>query len=98
MPSQYSGGLSVVALTVSKGFKAWKFHLDPDIILQTSSNQDILDLPLATIRAAAYFEHRFLFKKTNGKLNMQLGLDVTYNTLYHPYSYMPATGRFYRQY
>ena len=77
--------------------KAWKFHLDTDAILQKSSNSQILDLPLATIRAAFYFEHRFIFKKTNGKLNTQLGVDVTYNTLYHPYAYMPATGRFYRQ-
>jgi len=98
VPSQHSGGISVASLTISKKLKAWKFHLDPDIILQTSSNKEILDLPMATIRAAAYIEHLFRFKKTNGKLNTQLGLDVTYNTLYHPYSYMPATGRFYRQY
>jgi hypothetical protein len=96
-PSQYTGGLSIIAVTVSKGLRAWKFHLDPDIMLQTTSNKEILDLPLATVRAAAYFEHLFRFKKTNGKLNTQFGVDVTYNTLYHPYSYMPATGRFYRQ-
>jgi hypothetical protein len=98
VPSQYTGGLSVAALTLNKGMKAWKFHLDTDVILQTSTNSDVLDLPLATIRAAFYFEHLFKFKKTNGKLNTQLGIDVTYHTLYHPYSYMPATGRFYRQY
>jgi hypothetical protein len=98
VPSQYSGGLSVAALTLSKGLKAWKFHLDTDVILQQSSNSEILDLPLAAIRAAAYFEHLFRFKKTNGKLNTQFGVDVTYNSLYHPYSYMPSTGRFYRQY
>ncbi len=98
VPSQFTGGLSVASITISKGFKAWKFHFDPDIILQRSTNKDILDLPLATVRAALYFEHRFIFKKTNGKLNTQFGVDVTYNTLYYPYSYMPATGRFYRQY
>jgi hypothetical protein len=52
---------------------------------------------MATIRSAAYFEHHFRFKSTGGDLNSQLGADVTYNTLYHPYAYMPATGRFYRQ-
>jgi hypothetical protein len=98
LPSQYSGGLSVASLTVSTGLKAWKFHLDSDINLQQSSNNEILDLPLATIRAAGYFEHLFRFKKTGGKLNTQIGVDVTYHSLYHPYSYMPATGRFYRQY
>ena len=98
VPSQYTGGLSVAAMMLSKEMKAWKFHLNTDVILQTSTNPNVLDLPLATIRAAFYFEHLFRFKKTNGKLNTQFGLDVTYNTLYHPYSYMPATGRFYRQY
>ncbi len=96
-PSQYSGGLSVVSLTVKKGMRAWKFHLDTDLILQKSSNINILDLPLATIRSAGYFEHLFKFKNTGGKLNVQIGVDVIYNTMYHPYSYMPATGRFYRQ-
>jgi hypothetical protein len=96
-PSQFSGGLSVAALTVSKGMKAWKFHLDTDVILQKSTNDAILDLPLATVRSAGYFEHLFRFKKTGGKLLTQVGVDVTYNTLYHPYSFMPATGRFYRQ-
>ena len=42
-------------------------------------------------------EHLFRFEKTNGRLYTQLGVDVTYHTLYHPYAYMPATGRFYRQ-
>jgi len=96
-PSQYSGGLSVAALTVRKELRAWKFHLATDVIIQKSSNSNILDLPLATVRSAGYFEHLFRFKKTGGKLNLQLGVDVSYNTLYHPYSYMPATGRFYRQ-
>ena len=96
-PSQYSGGLSVASLTVRKELRAWKFHLASDVIIQKSSNSNVLDLPLVTVRSAGYFEHLFRFKQTGGKLNTQLGVDVTYNTLYHPYSYMPATGRFYHQ-
>jgi hypothetical protein len=97
LPSQHNGALSVAALTIRKELRAWKFRLDNDLIIQKSSNIEVLDLPLATIRAAGYFEHLFRFKSTGGKLNMQLGVDATYNTLYHPYSYMPATGRFFRQ-
>ena len=96
-PSQYSGGLSIASVTLKNELKAWKFHLVSDVIIQKSTNSNILDLPLATVREAAYFEHLFKFKKTGGRLNFQLGADVTYNTLYHPYAYMPATGRFYRQ-
>jgi hypothetical protein len=96
-PSQYSGGLSVAAVTLKNELRLWKFHLATDLIIQQSTNSSILDLPLATVRSAGYFEHLFRFAKTGGRLNTQLGVDVTYNTLYHPYSYMPATGRFYRQ-
>ena len=96
-PSQYSGGLSVAAITLKNELRLWKFHLATDLIIQQSTNSSILDLPLATVRSAGYFEHLFRFAKTGGRLNTQLGVDVTYNTLYHPYSYMPATGRFYRQ-
>lgn len=97
LPGQYSGGLSVASILLKNELRAWKFHLATDILIQKSSNAAILDLPLGTVRAAAYFEHLFRFTKTGGKLNAQLGADVTYNTLYHPYGYMPATGRFYRQ-
>jgi hypothetical protein len=97
LPSQHSGGLSVAALTLNKEFKLWKFHLANEVLIQQSSNQEILDLPLATIRSAGYFEHLFRFEQTGGRLNVQLGADVTLHTLYNPYAYMPATGRFYRQ-
>jgi hypothetical protein len=96
-PSQYSAGLSVASVTLKNELRAWKFHLASDVIIQKSTNSNILDLPLATVREAAYFEHLFKFAKTGGRLSFQLGADVIYNTKYHPYSYMPATGRFYRQ-
>jgi hypothetical protein len=97
LPSQHTGGLSVAALTVRKELKAWKFHMANDVLIQQSSNKEVLDLPLATLRSAFYFEHLFRFASTGGKLYFQLGADVTYHTLYHPYLYMPATGRFFRQ-
>jgi len=96
-PSQFSGGLSIAAITLKNELRIWKFHLASDVIFQKSSNSEILDLPLVTLRAAGYFEHLFRFTRTGGKLNAQLGADVTYNSLYYPYSYMPATGVFYRQ-
>jgi hypothetical protein len=97
LPSQHGGGLSVAAVTVRKEFKAWKFHLAADLLIQKSSNSDILDLPLLSTRSAGFFEHLFKFRQTNGRLIMQLGADVLYHTEYYPYAYMPVTGRFYRQ-
>ncbi|MBG0857890.1 MAG: putative porin [Bacteroidales bacterium] len=97
LPSQHGGGLSVASLFVRKDLRAWKFHLAGDILVQKSSNEEILDLPLVTLRADGFFEHLIRFKKTGGKLNTQIGAEIMYHTLYYPYSYMPATGRFYRQ-
>ncbi|MBA4321415.1 MAG: hypothetical protein C0408_01225, partial [Odoribacter sp.] len=97
LPSQYEGGLSVAALYLKKEFSAWKFHLSNDLLIQKSSNIAVLDLPLLTLRSAAFFEHNFHFKLTNGNLNTQIGVEVMYNTSYMGYSYMPATGRFFRQ-
>jgi len=97
MPSQYSGALSVAAVKISKDLRAWKFHLSTDLIIQKSSNPEILDLPLVTVRSAGYFEHLLRFPKTGGKLNTQIGAEIIYNTAYHAYAFMPATGIFYRQ-
>ena len=97
LPSQYSGGISVAAVNLHKDMRAWKFHLAADILFQKSSNEEILALPLATFRSAGYFENLFKFNKTGGNLNTQIGIDLIYHSLYNPYSYMPATGRFYRQ-
>ena len=44
-PSQYSGGLSVASASVKNELRAWKFHLASDVIIQKSSNSEILDLP-----------------------------------------------------
>ncbi len=97
LPSQFGSGLSVAAITGSKELKAWKFHLAADLVVQRSSNPDILNLPLVAVRSSGFFEHLFRFRQTNGKLNTQVGVDVLYHSLYYPYSWMPATGRYYRQ-
>ena len=97
LPSQNSGGLSVAALTIKKGIRAWKFYLDNDVLVQQSSNPDVLSLPLITVRSAGFFEHLFRFESTGGSLNIQLGAEAFMHTPYHAYAYMPATGRYYRQ-
>ncbi|MGD0342453.1 MAG: putative porin, partial [Bacteroidales bacterium] len=97
LPSQHSGGLSVAAITARKEFRAWKFHLATDVLVQKSSDIDVLDLPLLSVRSALFFEHLFRFRQTNGRLNTQIGADVLYYTPYYSYAWMPATGRYYNQ-
>ena len=95
LPVQHSGGLSVLSLLLNKEFKAWKFHLANDLLLQKSSNSEVVDLPLVCVRTAGYFEHNFYFKLTDGNLNTQFGVEAIYNTSYNGLSYMPATGVYY---
>jgi hypothetical protein len=97
LPSQYDKTVSVTSFYLRKEVSAWKLHLANDLLIQKSTNQDILDLPLVAVKTAGFFEHNFYFKATKGNLNTQIGAEVFYNTPYYGYSYMPATGVYYRQ-
>ena len=96
-PAQNQGALSVAALSVRKDLVLWKLHWDNTILLQTSSNNDVLSLPLVTGRSALFFDNLFKFKSTGGELYFQLGADVMIHTTYHAMKYMPATGRYFSQ-
>ena len=97
MPSQHHGGLSVASAFLEKELSLWKFHLSNQLLIQKSSNKDILDLPFVTLRTAAFFEHNFHFRLTNGNLNTQAGVQLFYNTAYYGYGYVPATCAYFRQ-
>lgn len=97
LPVRHSGGLSVAALSLRKEFTLWKLHWDNTILIQKSSNEDVLSLPLATGRSAFFFGHNFRFKSTGGELNTQLGGEVMIHTPYRAMGYMPATGRYFNQ-
>ncbi len=97
IPAQHEGGLSVLALTAKKEFVVWKLHLDNTVLLQQSTNTDVLDLPLVTAKSAFFFDHLFKFKATSGELYFQIGAEAMMHTPYHALNYMPATGRYYNQ-
>ncbi|HVN56886.1 MAG TPA: putative porin [Bacteroidales bacterium] len=97
LPAQNSGALSVLSAQARKEFSVWKLHLDNQLMVQVSSNKNILDLPLVSARSAGFFEHNFHFRITNGNLLTQLGVEALYYTGYHGYSWMPATGVYYQQ-
>jgi hypothetical protein len=97
LPAQNSGGLSVASLLLKKEVSAWKLHLHNEILMQVSSNKNVLDLPLLALRSAGFFEHKIHFKITNGDLYTQLGVEIFYNTYYHGYAWMPATSAYYQQ-
>ena len=97
LPEQHSGALSVISLRLRKEFVVWKLHWDNTLLFQQSSNNDVLSLPLASVRTSFFFSHLFHFPATRGELNVQAGGELFYYTPYNAYAYMPATGRYYNQ-
>ncbi len=96
-PAQHEGGLSVISVSARKDIIFWKLHFDNTVLLQQSSNSDVLSLPLATLRSAFFFNHLFKFKATAGEMNFQLGAEAMIHTQYYAMNYMPATGRYFSQ-
>jgi len=95
--AQHSGGLSVASLLAEKGFKVWKLHWDNTVLLQKSSNNSVVSLPLVTAKSAFFLDHTLRFKSTGGEIHLQLGGEVYIHTRYNAMCYMPATGRYFSQ-
>jgi len=97
LPAYHAGALSVAALTVDKTFRAGGFRFGARVLLQQSSNESVLDLPLATARGAIWYDKNIYFKITGGNLHIETGVEAFIHTPYYAMTYMPATGRFYNQ-
>ncbi len=97
LPEQFDGSIVLYNLELNKDFYLWKFSFQNHLCLQQTSEPGILPLPLINFRNSTAFNHTFHFKSTGGMLQMQLGLDLFYQTPWYGYAYMPATGQFYVQ-
>lgn len=97
IPAQEGTGFMVMGLDIRKDFSLWRFKFRNRLNLQTSTNQDVLPLPLLNYSNSTYFEYPFNFEWTNGHLLLQVGFDFYYHTPYYAYAYMPSSGRFYNQ-
>lgn len=93
MPAQAGGAVSVTGLRASKRFAWGILRFDPRVLVQWSSDEQVVPLPTISAFAALYLE----FNVVRNVLRMQLGLDGRYNTRYYAPGYMPATAQFYNQ-
>ena len=92
-PAQTSEPLVTGTAYVEKDIRWRKLGFQFRLYGQYSSNEKIIPLPAFAGFQSTYFE-TWLVKNV---LTMQLGWNVTFNTKYYAYSYMPATGMFYLQ-
>ncbi len=93
LPAQYDGVVSVSGLYAHKDFRIGGLHLNHRVLLQFSSVQEVVPVPLAS----AYLSYFFEFNIVKNVLRMQIGLDGRYNTKYYAFGYNPATAQFYNQ-
>ena len=84
--------MSVAKLSVTKHFRLWKFHFDNRALLQVSSNEEVMPLPLAALNLKWYMQ--LDIRKV---LAMQLGVNGTYTTRWYAPAWNPAVGQFHNQ-
>ena len=93
LPAQHNQVMYIVSGKLSKSFSAGGFHSVNNILIQYTTANDVLGLPLAALKTSNYLENGW-FKKV---LFTQLGFDLFITTPYAGNAYMPATGIFYLQ-
>jgi len=93
IPSVYDSDLLILSGYFSKHFQLSGWHSDNKLLVQYTTANEVLRLPLTTIYSSNYWKQS-LFK---GALIADLGFDVSYSTNYRASAYMPATGAFFLQ-
>jgi hypothetical protein len=78
---------------LQKNFHVWKLHFDHRAMLQLSSNQNVMPLPLGTLNFRYYLE----FDVVKEAMKMQIGANGTYNTKWYAPAYNPVLGVFHNQ-
>ncbi|MBR3075887.1 MAG: hypothetical protein IKH11_09090, partial [Bacteroidales bacterium] len=91
--------MSVISASIRKDFKAGPMHFDNRILLQYSSAQDIVPVPLAAVNLRWYAE--FVVQRDESKkfnvMVMQIGANGYWNTSWYAPAWVPALGVFRNQ-
>ena len=90
---QNSAPMSVMTARLQKNFRIWNFHLDHQAMLQLSSDQDVMPLPLVALNFRYYIQ----FDIVKRVMQMQIGANGTYTTEWYAPAYNPVLGVFHNQ-
>ena len=91
--SQHGGTVSLTSLYARKDFRIAGFHLDHRALVQFTSDESVLPVPLVSAFLSYYYE----FWVVRDVLRVQVGIDGRFNTAYHAPSYNPALSVFFNQ-
>lgn len=93
MPRQTAKTLIVLTAWGKEVFRAGHFYFDQSVYFQKSTQEDILSLPTISVYSHNYYQN-YLFKNA---LQLQIGIDLFYNTAFYADNYMPSIMQFYNQ-
>ena len=85
--------MSIMSAYLRKDFQVWKFHLDNRLLLQFSSDQNVVPLPLLALNLRYYLQ----FDVVKNVMKMQIGADGTFTTKWNAPAYNPVVGVFHNQ-
>lgn len=91
--AQRTGSVSLTSVYARKDFRFGGFHLDNRVLLQWSTDQEVVPVPLMS----AYLSYYYEFWVVRDVLRLQIGLDGRYNTEYYAPGYNPALSAYYNQ-
>lgn len=92
-PQQNSGTVSITSLYARKDFRIAGLHLDHRALVQITSNERVLPVPIFSAFLSYYYE----FWLVRNVLRVQIGVDGRFNTSYYAPGYNPALSVFYNQ-
>ena len=91
--AQHSGTVSLTSLYARKDFRIAGLHLDHRALVQFTTNENVLPVPIFS----AYLSYYYEFWVKRDVLRVQIGVDGRFNTAYYAPSYNPALSVFYNQ-
>ncbi len=96
-PAQAADVVSVTGLYLREDvrirIKSSSLNLNHRVMLQWSTDQKVVPVPLASAFLSYYYE----FNVVKNVLRLQIGVDGRYNTKYYARGYNPGTAQFYNQ-
>ncbi|MDE7374880.1 MAG: putative porin [Odoribacter sp.] len=93
MPRQTNKALTVLTAWGKENFRAGHFYFDQTVYFQKSTQEDLLSLPAISVYSHNYYINH-LFKRA---LELQVGIDLFYNTKFYSDNYIPSIMQFYNQ-
>lgn len=93
MPRQTSKTLMVLTAWAKETFRIGSFYFNQNVYVQKSTQEELLSLPLVSLYSHNYYQNH-LFKNA---LELQIGMDLFYNTEFYSDNYMPSIMQFYNQ-